>query len=131
MSDNHQKNDQKQDEFLQQVQRNLAQATEQLDETTRQRLRQIRQQALQAGDKGSTRAFGAWVADLGLFQARGRLALAMTLLLAVMVVWQINRSGTHNPSDDELMLLSMQDEFDMVEQLEFYEWLTVDDANNS
>jgi len=126
MSDKH---DQSDDQFLQQVQRGLQQGAEQLDEHTRQRLRQARRQALASAESSTTRGFGAWVADLGLHPARRVAAIAVTLLLAVAMVWQLDRSKISTPSDDELMLLSVQDDFDMLEQMEFYEWLTTDDAN--
>jgi len=127
MSDKH---DQSDDQFLQQVQRTLQQGAEQLDDQTRQRLQQVRRQALACAESDKARGFGAWVADLGGFPGRRLAAAAMTLLLVVTMVWQFDRSRMSTPSSDEIMLLSMQDDLDMLEQLEFYEWLTVDDESH-
>lgn len=99
-------------------------SVERLDARTRSRLNQARQRALEEAKRGSTRRY--WLAaPLG--------GLAAAALVAMIVI----RTGapTVGPAEAEMTLDDMDivadgDNFELLQDVEFYSWLA-DDSSNS
>ena len=108
----------KQDEWLSNVKSQLEQSTEALDASVQARLHEARRRAL-AGYKGSPhssyRRWPIWTS-----------AVAATAVLSVSVLfWQ--QSGTEAVLPElvagDLELITNSEEFALLDELEFYQWL--------
>ena len=107
------------EEFIKSIKTVLDESTENLDATTRSRLTTARYQALAKRDKKRT-----W------FSGRVPAGAAYASFVAVMLIFTIwsNNSELENPSMmEDLELLSSNESFELLEELDFYEWLDLQD----
>lgn len=101
-------------------------SVERLDARTRSRLNQARQQALNELKKGSTRRYWLGVPLGGLAAA----ALVAVVLMSGREPVMAPQSEDGSSMLDDFDIVADADNFEMVQDVEFYSWLA-DDGNNS
>ena len=105
--------------FEREAARLLRAGTDEPDATASARLEQARRKALEAYDaRTSTRAARGWYPVVG--------AIAAAVALAVALVITRVPSGTPDAPDPDVLLVG--DELELLEELEFYQWLGEDGA---
>lgn len=102
------------DEFIKSLKSALDDSIENLDAKTRSRLTAVRHQALEQQVEKRTGSF--WIIPAGAFAS---LAIAML----VFNLWTENHLQDSWPVMEDLELLSSDESFELLEELEFYEWL--------
>jgi hypothetical protein len=103
-------------EFLTSIQSDLDQAVEALDPEIRFELRRIRARALAGGRRKPAPRF---LIPVGFAVTAGLVALVLTFLPGQPTL-------EDNAAEDIDLILYSQDEMDLYEDLEFYEWLEAD-----
>jgi len=101
-------------------------SVERLDARTRSRLNQARQRALEEAKKGSTRRY--WLAaPLG-----GLAAAALVALILVRGGGEVAAPGSEDATMalDDFDIVADADNFELIQDVEFYSWLA-DQSNNS
>ena len=110
------------EDFIKSVKTALEESTENLDAVTRSRLTTARHQAL--AQKNKKRTWFPGLVPVGAFAS-----LAAAIL--IFTIWSEN-SGLENPSlMEDMELLSSSESFELLEELEFYEWLDIEDYGQS
>ncbi len=94
----------------------LNEQTENLSSDTQQRLRLAREQALQRADKGLWAHSPSWK-----WLSGAGAGIALASVIAFMIVPNL-QSNSLSPLDD-LELLTAEVDLDLVDDLEFYQWL--------
>lgn len=107
-----------QDRLLAQIRQQLEESAEQLDAATQSRLTQIRSQAL---DSAAKPRWSWQVPTLALGTTAAVAALTISLL------WPT--SGIQQTAFEDLSLLSANETFELIDDVEFYEWLTEEQQN--
>lgn len=108
-------------EFNTNIRQGLDESVDALDANTLSKIRQIRAQAIElANDKSSADLFGNKQRLL-----IGGFATACVMVLAVVLLLNSPTSIQTVPVD-EIELISSSDNFELYEDLEFYEWLEED-----
>ena len=102
------------EEFIKSVKTALDDTTNNLDATTRSGLTAARYKALD--QKDNKRALIPWSIPTGAFAS-----LAAALL--VFSLWSGNSVQDNSSMIEDMELLSSNESFDLLEELEFYEWL--------
>jgi len=109
-------------QFAAQAKAHFDDSVQRLDAATQSRLNRGRQQALAEGAR-----FGRWNQWLPLA------GVAATTVLAV-VLWRGNTQGDEPlaaPAVADFELLLDQDDFEMLQDLEFYSWIEIDDDSGA
>ena len=108
--------------FLDGIRETLDRNTEALDEETLLRLRRIRLEAQEtAGRRRTLFAVPRWL-------TAGGLATAAVVAVAVSVWTFSARQQLPASLPEDVEVLAIKDHLDLYEDLEFYRWLTVDEA---
>jgi len=112
----------------------LDRSAEQLDQDTLTALSQARAQAVQTARDAADRKAGKKPVWQGWLWPTGGLATAMAAVLAVIMLSSgpVNLSG--ELGEPELEILASNDTLEMIEDLEFYQWLSdypLDEAGKS
>jgi hypothetical protein len=113
-------------QWIERIRRRLDEDVAQLDGATLSRLRQARQRALSAAAQGgrprwrtrwlSGRPAGDWLVPAGAFASIVATAFALTLMVA-------EPENDLTREVDDLDLLTVGEELELYENLEFYRWL--------
>jgi hypothetical protein len=114
-------------EFLKQAKQVLDEGADNLDAATRSRLNQARQVALQGLD-GNTRyrAKSWWMLPAG-----GVAMAAIAILGSVMYFRTSGLIALPQNSISDLEIVASRDQLDMYENLDFYQWLVVEEDANA
>ena len=104
------------EEFIKSVSTTLEESTENLDAATRSRLTTARYQALAQKDKKPSPWF---------FIPAGAFASLFAAML-IFANWSENSELDNSPLMDDMELLSSNESFELLEELEFYEWLDIE-----
>ena len=107
-----------QDKLLEQIKQQLDDSAEYLDASTQSRLTQIRSEAL-AGSKKSTWSWQMPTLALG----------STAAIVAVIVSLTLTPAALQPTALEDLSLLSANDGFEFIENVEFYEWLSEEQQN--
>ena len=108
------------EDFLQQVRQQRDKSENNLDATTRSRLTQIRNVALES----ATQPKAKWLWPVP------AMALSSAAIVAVVSVsLLVNTVTVQNSSLDDLPLLTMNDSFELLNDVEFYQWLKDENSN--
>ena len=106
--------------FLQQVRQQLDESENHLDAATRSRLTQIRSAALESA--AEPKAKWLWPVPV--------MALSSAAIVAVVSVsLSVNTVTVQNSSLDDLPLLTINDSFELLNDVEFYQWLEDQNSN--
>jgi len=95
---------------------------EELEPGIAQRLQQARMQALDAV------AARRYINPYSNWRTAGALALGVMLLLAVVFWPNASQHGVNSPLDSDMELFAADDNLQLYEDLEFYEWLLASDS---
>lgn len=107
------------DDFLKQIKQALDQQSESLDGETLSRLNRARQAAIQQADKKHSRRM--WLPASGLATA--------ALLASLFLFRPDDIDMIQNGNMDEIELIASSEQLELLEQLEFYQWLLEEDAD--
>ena len=108
------------EQFLKQIRQQLDESENRLDATTRSRLTQIRSAALDSATQ--PKAKGLWPVPA--------MALSAAAIVAVVSVsLSVNTVTVQNSSLDDLSLLTINDSFELLNDVEFYQWLEDENSN--
>ena len=107
------------DDFLKQIKHALDQQSESLDGETLSRLNRARQAAIQQADKKRSRLM--WLPATGL--------VAALLLTSLFLFRSDDIDMIQNGNIDEIELIASSEQLELLEQLEFYQWLLEEDAD--
>ncbi len=120
-----------QDKFIKQIKQQLDQESKALDAETLSRLRQARARALSESDNRKSRQWSV----LG----GGAVAFASVSVLAIAVWLSVPTNTLQNPpalaeaqitAFDDLELLAATEELEFYEDMEFYYWLEIQNAQS-
>lgn len=100
------------EEFIKSVKGILENSTENLDATTRSQLTSVRYQALATKDKEDR----TWLVPAGAFAS-------LVVGMLVFTIWSGNSEQENLSLMEDMELLSSGESFELLEELEFYEWL--------
>lgn len=107
------------DDFLKQIKQALDRQSESLDGETLSRLNSARQAAIQTADKKHKQLL--WLPASG---------LAAAVLLTSLFLFRSNDIDMiQNGNIDEIELIASSEQLELLEQLEFYQWLLKEDAD--
>lgn len=109
------------DEFVDKLRGALDEGAETLDDATLARLQHARRQALQQGGQQRGPISTGWIARW--IPATG-LAAAMAVLVATTLWMAIPQMDL--PSVEEIELLTSNENLELLDELEFYQWLDED-----
>ena len=130
-----------QDKFIKQARQALDQQSDELDDDTLSRLRQVRAKALKAGERQASSKGFHW---FGLGGANGGAVAFVSVSILAVAVWLA--VPTSNGPDmlvqpsgmvaeqvevfDDMELLAATEELEFYEDIEFYYWLETRDAQS-
>jgi len=110
------------DRLLEHIRQQLDASTEQLDAATLSRLTRIRRQAVAAADRPK-RAWQMPALALGSAAAVGAITLALMAVGAITLALMTSSIPTQQSSLEDLNLLSSNEAFELIDDVEFYQWL--------
>ena len=102
----------KDDEWLEPIREDLRRSVESIDAETRSRLTRIRRQTLA---RAGTRKFSSYTLPAA--------ALATACLVLTIVLTLPRQQPVQNEMLDDLDLITASESLELIEDLEFYEWL--------
>lgn len=114
-------NHDKEQEFLNRVQKTLDNSVDEIDAGTRARLKAIRLNALESGQQKPAWYNPQVITDV--FN-QNRLVLATSMSVLILAgVWFVQKPTLKDFPVDDMQILTANDDLELYQELEFYQWL--------
>lgn len=115
--------DQDKEQLLKQIRQQLDESEDGLDAATRSRLTQIRSKALDADTQQSaTQRLWSWTTPV-----MAMASMAVVAVVTISLLW--SPAKLQYESLEDLPLLTANDAFELIDEVEFYQWLADENAN--